>query len=162
MRYAVYILLLLAVVMLASSFAMQTVMAATQNHGMAGMPMMQSFPMQVPGAALSIQDTNDGIALTITTQSGDVVNLQRLAESMAKMHSDDGMHGNMMPFSVTYEQILNGARLTLKPKDPGRLEEFGSIVRQHVEQMKNHDGSMMQGMMQGMMGGGAHHPGGEK
>ena len=162
MRYAVYILLLLAVVVLAATFAMQPVMGATQSNGMTGMPMMQNCPMQIPGATVSVQDTNDGIALTITTQSGDVADLQRRAESMVRMHSNQGMHGNMMPFTVTSEQITNGARLTLKPKDPGKLEEFRSTVRRHAEQMKNHDCSMMQGMMQGMMGHEAHHPGGDK
>jgi hypothetical protein len=162
MRYAVYILLLLAVVVLAATFTMQPVMGATQSNGMTGMPMMQNCPMQIPGATVSIQDTNDGIALTITTQSGDDADLQRQAESMVKMHSNQGMHGNMMPFTVTSEQITKGARLTLKPKDPGKLEEFRSTVRRHAEQMKNHDCSMMQGMMQGMMGHKAHHPGGEK
>ena len=162
MRYAVYIFLLLAVVALAATFVTLPVMGATQSNGMTGMPMMQNCPMQIPGATVSIQDTSDGIALTITTQSGDVADLQRLAESMVKMHSNQGMHGNMMPFTVASEQITNGARLTLKPKDPGKLEEFRSTVRRHAEQRKNHDCSMMQGMMQGMMGHEAHHPGGEK
>src|SRR5690348_10711846 len=112
MRYAVYMLLLLAVVVLAATFTMQPVMGATQSNGMTGMPMMQNCPMQIPGATVSIQDTNDGIALTITTQSGDVADLQRQAESMVKMHSNQGMHGNMMPFTVTSEQITKGARLT--------------------------------------------------
>lgn len=160
MRYAVYILLLPAVAVLAAAFAMQPAMGATQNHGMTGMPMMGNCPMQVAGATVSIQDTNDGIALAITTESGDVADLQRRVEGLAKMQSTDGMHGNMMPFTVVYEQIPNGARLTLKPKDPGKLEEFRSTVRQHAEQMKNHDCSMMQGTMQGMMRGGAHHAGG--
>ena len=147
------------------------------------MSMMQNCPMQVSGADVSISDTNDGIALTITTQSGDVADLRRRADGMAKLHSGDGLHGNMMPFSVVYEEIPNGARLTLKPKDPGKLEEFRGIVRQHAEQMQQHDCSMMQGMMKGMPGGmknsaplpqpdpkpksdesdhNAHHPGGQK
>jgi hypothetical protein len=72
---------------------------------------------------------------------------------MAKMHSTDGTDGNMMPFSVKYEDVPNGARLTLTPRDPGKLQEFRNVIRRHAEQMKNHDCSMMQGMMQGMMGG---------
>ena len=75
---------------------------------------------------------------------------------MAKMHSGSskaGMHGQMMSFSVKYEEVPTGARLTLTPKDLTQLDEFRTKVRQHVEQMKKGDCSMMQGMMQGMMGG---------
>jgi hypothetical protein len=185
MRYPIYIVLLLVAVFLVGPMVTVPAMGTTQNqqaalpqHGMAGMSMMQNCPMQVPGADISVVDTNDGIALTITGQSGDVADLRRRAEGMVRMHSNDGMHGNMMPFSVTYEEIPNGARLTLKPKDPGKLEEFRKTVRQHAEEMKNHDCSMMQGMMGGMKNSepaanpgkpktddsdhSAHHPGGQK
>src|SRR5262245_13165270 len=183
MRYTANIILLLVAALLFVPMATVPVMGATQKettppqHGMASMSMMQNCPMQVPGAEVSIQDTNDGIALTITTSSGDVAELRRRVESMAKMHSNDGMYGNMMPFSVTSEEIQNGARLTLKPKDPAKLAEFRSTVRQHAEQMKKHDCSMMQGMMMGMRNSGltpnpesksdesdhsGHHPGAKK
>ena len=66
------------------------------------------------------------------------------------MTDNGAMHGNMMPFSVKYEEIPNGARLTLTPKDPAKLEEFRNIVRHHAEHMNKHDCSMMQGMMGGM------------
>jgi hypothetical protein len=59
----------------------------------------------------------------------------------------------MMPFSIKYEEVPNGVRLTLTPKDPAQLEEFRPKVRQHAEQMKKGECSMMQGMMQGMMRG---------
>src|SRR5215470_13624118 len=155
MRYTAYIILLLVAAFFFVPMATLPAMGATQKettpeHGMGGMSMMRNCPMQVPGTEISILDSNDGVALTIATSSGDVAELRRRAESMAKMHSSDGIHGNMMPFSVTYEEIQNGARLTLKPKDPARLAEFRSTVRQHAEQMKKHDCSMMQGMMMGM------------
>ena len=182
MRYTAYIILLLVAAFLFVPMATPPVMGVTQKettaeHGMGGMSMMQNCPMQVLGAEVSIVDTNDGIAITITTSSSDVAELRRRVESMAKMHSNDGMHGNMMPLSVTYEEIQNGGRLTLKPKDPARLAEFRSTVRQHTEQMKKHDCSMMQGMMMGMRNSGptpkpepksdesdhsAHHPGEKK
>jgi hypothetical protein len=122
------------------------------------MAMMQNCPMKVPGADLSVTDTENGIALTITTKSGDVTDLRRRTESMAKMHSahsNTDMHGGMMPFSIKYEEVPNGARLTLTPKDLAKLEEFRAKVRQHAEHMKKGDCSMMmQGMMmQGMMSG---------
>jgi hypothetical protein len=69
--------------------------------------------------------------------------------------SGTGMHGRMMiPFDMTYEDVPNGSRLTLYPKDPARLEEFRTRIREHVERMKKGDCAMMQGMMgmNGMMG----------
>ena len=158
----------LLLIIVAPLSLMTSIVAATEGQQVgtqhqADVAMMQSCPMKVSGTDLSVTDVDNGIVLTITTKSGEVAELRRRAENMAKMHTEpSNMHGNMMPFTVTSEQITNGARLTLKPKDPGKLEEFRSTVRRHAEQMKNHDCSMMQGMMQGMMGHEAHHPGGEK
>ena len=150
---------------------------AGPQHQTPNMSMMQNCPMKVPGAELSVANVDNGITLTITTKSGDAADLRRRVEAMANMH------GNMMAFSIKYEEVPNGARLTLTPKGPAQLEELRNKVRQHAEQMKNGDCSMMQGMMQGMMGGtkhsdaspkpepkakpdeadhSAHHPSGEK
>jgi len=89
----------------------------------------------------------------------------------------------MMPFSVKYEEVTYGARLTLTPKNSAQLDAFRTAARQHAEQMKKGECSMMQGMMQGIMDGmknpepkttpepkakpeeedhSAHHPPGEK
>jgi hypothetical protein len=159
MKYHSYIVLLVAALVASAVLALpaigapQNLQAIPPQHGTTGMPMMmQNCPMQVSGANVSVQETNSGIALTFTRMSDDVADLRRRAEAMAKMHSTGGMQGNMMRFSATYEEVPNGARLTLTPKDPGKLEKFRDIVRRHVEQMKNHDCSMMQGMMKGMMG----------
>ena len=155
------------------------------QHGASNMSMMQNCPMKVAGSDISVADTTDGIRLTITTKTGDVADLRRRTENMAKMHSassNTAAHGQMMPFDVKYEDVSDGASVTLTPKDPARLEEFRAKVRQHAEQMKKGDCSMMQGMMQGMMGAkgsepapkpqpkpkaddsdhSAHHPGGEQ
>jgi hypothetical protein len=160
--------------------------SAGPQHETPNMSMMQNCPMKVPGTDLSVTNVENGITLTITTKSGDVADLRRRTESMAKMHSASSnadIHGNMMALSVKYEEVPNGARLTLTPKDLAQLEEFRARVQQHAEQMKKSDCSMMQGMMQGMMGGmknseptpkpepkatpdeadhSAHHPPGEK
>src|SRR5262249_51022109 len=141
---------------------------------------------KVPGTDLSITDAENGIVLTITTKVGDVAELRHRVENMAKMHSassNTAMHGNMMAFSVKHEEVADGARLTLTPKNSAQLDAFRTTVRQHAEQMKNGECSMMQGMMQGMMDGmkdpepkatpepkskpeeedhNAHHPPGEK
>ena len=131
-----------------------TYLIATPQHGASNMSMMQSCPMKVTGADVAVTDTTNGVAVNITTKTGDVADLRRRTESMAKMHTEhSNMHGEMMAFEVKYEEISDGARLTLTPKDAAKLEEFRSKVRQHVEQMKTGNCSMMQGMMQGMMPG---------
>jgi hypothetical protein len=182
---------ILFTVAVATAFTMVAV-ASTQNQPgssqpeKSGMSMMQNCPMKVPGADLSVANVENGVTLTITTKSGDVAELRRRSESMAKMHnasSTTETHKSMMAFSIKYEEVPNGARLTLTPKDLAQLEEFRAKVRQHAEQMLKGDCSMMQGMMQGMMGGmktpeptprpevkpkaddtdhSAHHPPGEK
>ena len=148
---------ILFAVAVATAFTILAV-ASTQNQPVTpqpekpGMSMMQNCPMKVQGADLSVANVENGVTLTITTKSGDVAELRRRTESMAKMHSASSTtdtHGSMMAFSIKYEEVPNGARLTLTPKDLAQLEE----VRQHAEQMLKGDCSMMQGMMQGMMGG---------
>jgi hypothetical protein len=129
---------------------------AGPQHQTSSIAMMQNCPMKVTGADVSVADVETGITVTVTTKSGDVAELRRRTENMAKMHSgaNADMHGQMMSFAVKYEEIPNGARLTLTPKDSAQLNEFRSKVRQHVEQMAKGDCSMMQGMMMhGMMGG---------
>jgi hypothetical protein len=144
--------------------ATSTVLAigASQNQpagpqqGASNDAVMPSCPMKVTGADISATDVENGIALTITTKTGDVAELRRRTESMAKMHTgpaNTDMHGHMMAFSLSSEEIPKGVRLTLKPNDLSQLTEFRATVRQHVDQMKKGDCSMMQGMMQGMMGG---------
>jgi hypothetical protein len=124
--------------------------AAAEDHAK-----MPDCPMKVQGAELSVTDLPDAVALTMTTKEGDVTELRRRAENMAKMHSEPSMMngGMMLPFTVKYEEVPNGARLTLAPKDPARLEEFRAQVRQHAERMKNGECSMMPGMMNRMMHG---------
>jgi hypothetical protein len=63
------------------------------------------------------------------------------------------MQGRIMPGTVTYEAIQNGARLTLTPKDPAKVGEFRAQVQAHIERMKKGNCSMMRDMMQGMMQG---------
>lgn len=61
------------------------------------------------------------------------------------------MHQGAIPFTAKYEEIRNGARLTLTPNKAEQLSEFRTQVRKHAEQMTKGDCSMMQGMMGGMM-----------
>jgi hypothetical protein len=121
-----------------------------QNHGM-----MMDCPMKVQGAELSVADVPDGVALSLTTKEGDVSELRRRAEKMANMHNEPSMMngGMMVPFTAKYEEIPNGARLLLTPKDPAQLETLRAQARQHAERMKNGECTMMQGTMKGMMQG---------
>jgi hypothetical protein len=134
------------------------------------MQMMQNCPMQVHGAKVAVTDTTVGVDVTITTESGNVDELRRRVEYMAKMHSaheskrhmggaNPGPTGrdhqmmrptSMIAGTVTYEPVPNGAKLTLIPKDPGQLEAFRKQVREHAERMKKGDCPMMQGMEEGM------------
>jgi hypothetical protein len=153
------ILLTLAVAATSTIFALAgtQIQPAGPQHETSNMAMMQSCPMKVTGADVAVADVENGIAVTITTKSGDVADRRRRTDNMAKMHSGSSnadMHGQMMPFSAKYEEVPNGARLTLTPTDLTKLEEFRATVRQHAEQMAKGNCSMMQGMMmQGMMGG---------
>jgi hypothetical protein len=153
-KYMSNVLLTLAVVVTMGGTPIRQV---GPQHQTSNMAMMQSCPMKVTGADVSVADVENGVAVTITTKSGDIAELRRRTENMAKMHSGStsaDMHGQMMSFTVKYEEVPNGARLTLTPKDSAQLSDFRSKVRQHAEQMAKGDCSMMQGMMMhGMMGG---------
>jgi len=99
-----------------------------------------------------------GISVSVTTKPENVAELRKRVEQMAAMHSGQAsspamMQGQMMPGTVKYEAIDNGAKLTLTPNDPSKLAEFRTQVRAHVEKMQKGECSMMQDMMQGMMGG---------
>jgi hypothetical protein len=132
---------------------------------MNGMMAMECPMKAAADVDLAIEDTNDGIRLSFTTKSGDVAELRRRAEAMARMHgasATEGMHRNMMPFSAVYEAIPDGARITLTPRDPQKLEEFRRKVREHAEQMKKGECAMMESMMRQAKpeepDHGAHHP----
>ena len=154
------IVLVAAISTLAITAAAQTAPAELQT-GMRMMDMsaMQNCPMAIPGVSVSVDDSADGITIKFSTTSGDVAELQRRVESIAKMHSDSQngamMPGNMkagkmIPFTLKLEATSDGARLLLTPKDPAQLLEFRTQIRTHVEHMQKGECSMMQDMMKGM------------
>jgi hypothetical protein len=123
--------------------------------GKTDMQMMKDCPMALPGTSLAASDTAGGIAITFTTRADNVLELRRRVEHMAAMHTGEPRHEGMMnrhmlPGTVSYEPIENGARLTLTPKDPERLAEFRDQVRAHVAQMSKGECSMMEQMMGNM------------
>ena len=137
---------------------------STPTEQKPGMPMqggmqgMMSCPMNLQGTSVVVSDTPTGIAVSLTTKPENVTELRKRVEQMAAMHSGEStsqamMQGQMMPGTVKYEAIPDGARLTLTPRDPARLAEFRTQVRAHVEKMQKGECSMMQDMMKGMMKG---------
>ena len=135
---------------------------AEPRRGMSMPGMMMNCPMHVQGTSMAVADTATGVAVSFTTKPENVAELRKRVEQMAAMHSPQSssaamMQGQMMPGTVKYEVIENGAKLTLTPKDSAKLAEFRTQVRAHVEKMQKGECSMMhdmmQGMMKGMMGG---------
>ena len=126
-----------------------------QKPGMA----MMSCPMSLQGTSVTAADTATGVTVSITTTKPEnVADLRKRVEQMAAMHGGQAssavmMQGQMMPGTVKYEVIENGAKLTLTPKDSAKLAEFRTQVRAHVEKMQKGECSMMQDMMKGMTGG---------
>ena len=120
----------------------------TARPGMQGMPMMMNCPMTLQGTSVSVVDTPTGVAISLTTKAENVAELRRRVQQMATMHSgqhsSEAMkHGQMMPGTIKYEEIENGARLTLTPREPAKLDDFRKQVRAHVEKMQKGDCSMM-------------------
>jgi hypothetical protein len=161
MKRTLMLLMLMAVAVLALAAGQGS---QTQPDHMGAMMMMNNrddCPIDMKDTDVAVLDTPTGVVLTLTTQPEKVADLQRHVERMSAMHPThmnetmmrDRMMPEMMPGTVKYEAIENGARLTLTPKDPAKLTEFQTQVRARVEVMKKGNCSMMQNMMQGMMNG---------
>jgi hypothetical protein len=128
----------------------QTGTEATHNMGHM-MQMMRNCPMHVQGAKVAVADTADGVAVSITTESGKVDELRRRMKLIAEMRDANenrpAMMPNRIPATVKYEEVPNGARLTLTPKDPAQLEALRKQVHKRAERLQNGACSMMQGIM---------------
>lgn len=138
----------------------------TAAGGMGGM-----CPMSVPGTEVAAEDTASGEAVTFTTRSADQVPaLRERVHAMADMHNAHhaggdaghggmhGMHGGMgggtsgggmegmempPPSQATVEDLPDGARILVSPKDPADLERLQSTVRRHATHMREHGCPMM-------------------
>jgi|RhiMethySRZTD1v2_1073278.scaffolds.fasta_scaffold244075_3 hypothetical protein len=137
-------LLLVATLTLAvyvSTTAAQNPTGPQDANGM--MAMMKDCPMAIEGTKVTAEDTAKGVALTVTTKTGNVTELRERVQRML------GMHG----IAATTEAITGGAKVILTPKDPAQLTEFRKQVRDHVDHMtKNGACQQMHEMMQGMKG----------
>lgn len=143
----------------------------------AGGDMMQQLragcPMVVEGADVAVADTEEGVALTFTTEAGDVGDLRARVQHMAQMY---GMHagqrgmmwhhmgrqgqgrggpgmdmghmvgrGPMPAATATVTEIDKGARLELRPTDASQLDALREHVRWHQQRMESGECWMLQG-----------------
>lgn len=113
-------------------------------------------PMHVAGTEVAASDTESGAALTFTT-TGDVGELRARAHEMARMHDDMAVGGHEMgmmkdmpmtmpPAHASAEDIDGGARVTLTPIDPAKLDALRSAAHHHVDMMRGGDCPMMRRM----------------
>lgn len=153
-----------------------------QEHPSSPMPaaggdMMQQLragcPMVVEGAEVAVADSEEGAALTFTTEAGDVGDLRARVRHMAQMY---GMHrghrgmmwhhmggqgqgrggpgmgmghmagrGPMPAATATVTDVDKGARLELQPTDASQLEDLREHARWHQQRMQIGECWMLQG-----------------
>lgn len=141
-----------------------------------GPGMMQQMragcPMIVQGADVAVADTDNGVALTFTTQAGDEEALRDLRQrvqhmaQMYEMHRGRGhmmwhrmgrgragmaqrggmgpMGGPMPAARATVTDIDRGARLELTPADPAELQALREHARWHQQRMQSGECWMVQ------------------
>lgn len=152
----------------------------------AGGDMMQQLragcPMVVEGSDVAVADTQEGVALTFTTEAGDVGDLRARVQHMAQMY---GMHagqrgmmwhhmggqgqgrggpgmdmghmagrGPMPAATATVTEIDKGARLELRPTDASQLDALREHVRWHQQRMESGECWMLQDQPTGAPRGG--------
>jgi hypothetical protein len=125
-------------------------------------PPPSSCPMAVPGSAVALDDRDDGVSLTFTTERGDVAELRqrvRFLAEMYAMHQGHGymrwhhmagghgwMHGRgqamgpigMGPMPASRADVVDvdrGARLDLTPIDAADLDHLRQHVRWQSQRM---------------------------
>jgi hypothetical protein len=117
------------------------------------MQMMRNCPMHLPGAKVEVLDTADGVALTLTADAGSVDELRRRVQFLVSRHNErfDKLrvmpHARILAGKATYEEVPNGAKLMLVPRDPAQLEAFRTQVHERVERLQGGDCLMMEEMM---------------
>jgi hypothetical protein len=142
--------------------------ATRPGQEMQGMARM--CPMEVPDTKVSAADTSQGEALTFTTGSGQVDELRRRVRALTDMHgqhhaamgagaagagqggspgqaSADAHAGHLMPppSRASVEDVDQGARVSIVPEDPAKVDQLRAAVRMHAQHMQTHGCGMMQG-----------------
>lgn len=113
--------------------------------------------MHIQGLKVAVTDIPGAVVVTLTTEPERVDRLRSRVEHMAAVHNrmmnrPARMPNRIVAGTVKYEEVPDGARLTLMPRDPAELEELRKQVRERAEQMQKGGCSMIQEMMQGMRG----------
>lgn len=130
-------------------------------------PKMQSMmakmcPMHVDGTTMTMEPSEDAMVM-VFTNSADAEEVQRRARMMAEHHTNMAgqHHDDEMPaFSVTAEDTDDGARLRMKPSDPGDLAKMKEMMeKRHASQEGDAKCPMH---MMGMTGDGPHAMSGPK
>jgi hypothetical protein len=144
----------------------------------AGGDMMQQLragcPMVVEGADVAVADTDEGVALTFTTEeAGAVGDLRTRVQHMARMYGMHAGHRGMMwhhmggqgrdrggsgmgmghmagrgpmpAATTTVTEVDKGARLELRPTDAAQLEHLREHARWHQQRMETGECWMLQG-----------------
>lgn len=137
-----------------------TQMAPGQGPMMGQGQFRQACPIAVEGTDVEVEDTENGVALTFTTESGDVELVRERAEHLAAMyemhrgrghmmwhhmgrgggHMGRGMgpgagQGPMPAANATVEEIEGGARLVLTPVGGEDLATLRQHARFHQQRM---------------------------
>lgn len=114
----------------AQSASARNVPAEGMGHGDA-----MACPMMLEGAEVSVEDTEQGAALTFTTdRAEDVDALRERVRAMAERHEQraetrQGRGGRAMPPSMaTISDVPNGARIELWTDNPADVD----AIRQHA------------------------------
>jgi hypothetical protein len=107
-----------------------------------------SCPMTVPDAHVRSEDVEGGVALSFTTESGDIADLRRRVHALAEHHQraaqGKGRHDGSMPAATaSVEEIPEGARLLLEPRDPGQLDALRRRAEMHAARMERGECPMM-------------------
>ncbi|MEZ4237484.1 MAG: hypothetical protein R3F59_15325 [Myxococcota bacterium] len=120
--------------------------------------MARTCPAAVGDLALSVEDTDAGVAMTFTT-AGDAADLQARVQHLADMYARGGMRGPrwqrmgggmgrgagmgpgggglgpMPQAAATVEPLDNGARLVLVPADPADLAALRDRAHRHGDRL---------------------------
>jgi len=113
-------------------------------------------PLAIPGTTVNAEETQDGMAMTFTTDQGDVAELRRQVYQLsAKYNSSQpgaatsgtmghvereaanamDMGGPKVASQSRVEEIDGGARLIFTPNNPNELKDLRSQIRRQVQRM---------------------------
>ncbi len=117
--------------------------AVTRQEDKPDMLMRKDCLMDIRGVDVAASDIPNGTAITFTTITANVAELQRRVERMAHMYnlpldrSSVPMPDRLIPGTAEYERVHKGARLILVPKDQAQLDNFRAQVPERAEMMRN-------------------------